>query len=85
MLELSNDKQKKKKNDYEVCQQIENIVQEPSSQLSWNFPRLYGAYNSSYVDEHFHIHNIPNWKESTLLLLLDHKSFDRYYIIELIR
>ena len=64
---------------------IEKKVQEPSSQLSWNFPRVqHGAYKSSYVDEHFHIHNIPNWKENTLLLLVEHKIFDRYYIIELI-
>ena len=74
------------KTNVEVCPQIENKVQEPSSQLSWNFSRVqFGAYKSSYVDEYFHIHNIPNWKESTLLLLVVHKSFDRYYIIGLIR
>ena len=88
LLELSNYKQTKqnKKTNVEVCSQIEKKVQEPSSQLSWNFSRLqFGAYKSSYVDEHFHIHNTPNWKESTLLLLVVHKSFDRYYIIGLIR
>ena len=63
------------------CIQIDlkKKVQESSRQLSWNFPRVhYGAYKSSYVDKNFHIHNIPNWKEITLLLLVDHKSFDRY-------
>ena len=77
---------KKKKIDEEVCPQIKKKVQESSYQLSWNILRVqYGAYKSSYVDKHFHIHNIPNWKESTLLLPVDHKSFDRYYIIEPIK
>ena len=63
---------------------LKKKIQESSSQLSLNFPRVhYGAYKS-YVDQNFHIHNIPNWKEITLLLLFDHKSFDRYHIIELI-
>ena len=72
MLELSNEKQKIQKIDDKVCPQIENIVQELSSQLSWNFPRVYGAYKSSYVDEHFHIHKMLNWKEITLTLLIEH-------------
>ena len=51
LLELSKYKQMKKKNDEEFSSQIENKVQEPSSQLSWNFPRVqYGAYKSSYVE-----------------------------------
>ena len=83
LLELSKNKQTKQKIDDEVCPQIENIVQELSSQLSWNFPRVNGAYKLSYVDEHFHIHKILNGKESTLPLLIEHKSFDRYYIIDL--
>ena len=83
MLELSNEKQKIQKIDDKVCPQIENIVQEPSSQLSWNFPTVYGTNKSSYVDEHFHIHKILNWKEITLTLLIEHKSFDWYYIIDL--
>ena len=83
LLGLSIDKQTKQKIDDEVCPQIENIVQELSSQLSWNFPRVYGAYKSSYVDEHFHIPKILNWKEITLTLLVEHKGFDWYYIIDL--
>ena len=53
LLEQSNYKQikqNKTKIDEEVCPQIEKKVQEPSTQLSWNFPRvLYDAYKSSYV------------------------------------
>ena len=54
LLEQSNYKQTKqnktKKIDEEACPQIEKKVQEPSSQLSWNFPRVqYDAYKSSYV------------------------------------
>ena len=78
-------KTKNKKIDDEVCPQIEKKVQEPSSQLSWNFPWVqYSAYKS-YVDEHFHIHKIPNWKECILPLLIEHKSFNRYHIIDLIK
>ena len=41
----------KNKIDVEFSPQIENKVQEPSSQLSWNFPRVqYGIYKSSYVE-----------------------------------
>ena len=80
-LTINKQNQKKKKIDEEVCPQIKNKVQESSCQLSWNILRVqYGAYKSSYVDKHFHIHNIPNWKESTLLLWVENKSFDRYYI-----
>ena len=72
-------KTKNKKIDDEVCPQIEKKVQEPSSQLLWNLPRVqYSAYKSSYVDEYFHIHKILIWKESSLLLYVEHKSFDRY-------
>ena len=66
LLELSNYKQTKQKTEnwWLVCPQIEKKVQEPSSQLSWNFPRIqYSAYKSSYVDKCFHIHKIPNWKQ----------------------
>ena len=47
------------------------------------FPKSISAYKSLYIDEHFNIHKILNWKESTLPLLIEHKSFDRYYIIDL--
>ena len=54
LLEQSNYKQikqKKKKIDEEFCPQIEKKVQEPSTQLSWNFPRVqYDANKSSYVE-----------------------------------
>ena len=82
LLELSkyfkkkNKKRKKTKIDEEVCPQIEKKVQEPSSQLLWNLPRVqYSAYKSSYVDEYFHIHKILIWKESTLLLYIEYKKF----------
>ena len=40
-----------KKIDEEFSPQIENEVQETSSQLLWNFPRVqYGTYKSSYVE-----------------------------------
>ena len=54
LLELSNYKQNKTKQkiDEEVCPQIEKKVQELSSQLLWNLPRVqYSAYKSSYVDK----------------------------------
>ena len=41
---MINQKKKKQKIDDEVYPQIENIVQEPLSQLSRNFPKVYGAY-----------------------------------------
>ena len=90
LLELSNYKQTKqnktKKIDDEVCPQIEKKVQKPSSQLSWNFIRVqYGAYKSSYVENTSTSTKYPNLKESALFLWVENKSFDRYYIIELIR
>ena len=92
LLELSNYKQtkqnktKQKKIDDEVCPQIEKKVQKPSSQLSWNFISVqYGAYKSSYVENTSTSTKYPNLKESTLSLQVENKSFDRYYIIELIR
>ena len=48
---MKQNQKKKKKNDEEICPQIEKKVQEPSCQLSWNFPRVqYGAYKLSYVE-----------------------------------
>ena len=48
--QIKQNKTKKKNFDEEVCPQIEKKVQEASSQLSWNFPRVqYDAYKSSYV------------------------------------
>ena len=90
LLELSNYKQTKqnktKKIDDEVCPQIEKKVQKPSSQLSWNFIRVqYGAYKSSYVENTSTSTKYPNLKESNLLLRVENKSFDTYYIIELLR
>ena len=90
LLELSNYKQNKTKQkiDEEVCPQIEKKVQKPSSQLSWNFTRVqYGAYKSSYVGNTSTSTKYPNFflKKSTLFLRVENKSFDRYYIIELIR
>ena len=93
LLELSNYKQtkqkkkkKKKKNWWWSLSTIEKKVQKPSSQLSWNFIRVqYGAYKSSYVENTSTSTIYPNLKESTLFLQFENKSFDRYYIIELIR
>ena len=88
LLELSNYKQTKqnKKIDDKVCPQTEKKVQKPSSQLSWNFIRVqYGAYKSSYVENTSTSTKYPNLKESTLLLRVENKSFDTYYIIELLR
>ena len=75
-----------KKIDEEFSPQIENKVQKPSSKLSWNFPRVqYGTYKSSYVENTSTSTKYPNLKESALFLWVENKSFDRYYIIEIIR